>query len=116
MEPPAAGVSGLGVRSAGPHATRRAEVATRALLAALVAGWLALVGPRAAFADPPIATPKRSVDLIVVGGDDKLAALHEALGPHELGSVRVRWSRANRVDAGDVLRAQPGEVAVRCFI
>jgi len=53
---------------------------------------------------------------VVVGSDDKLPALREALGPHELGSARVRWSRASRVDPSDVLRAQSGEVAVRCFI
>jgi hypothetical protein len=83
----------------------------------VVTGWLLLSANRSAYAEPlPVADQNRIVDLVVVGGEDKLAALRESLGPHELGSARIRWSRASRVDVSDVLRAQGGPVAVRCFI
>src|SRR4051812_38736035 len=117
MESPAPGVSGLGIRRASPQATRRASLAARTAISALLAGCVACVVSRAALADvPAISASTNSVDLVVVGTDDKLPSLREALGPHELGSARARWSRASRVDASDVLRAQSGEVAVRCFI
>lgn len=53
---------------------------------------------------------------MVIGSDENLTVLREALGPQELGPVGVRWMRASRIEPNEVLRAQPSEVAVRCFI
>jgi hypothetical protein len=75
-----------------------------------------LLSEASAMGDPAVSAPSRAVELVIIGSDDQLTALREALGPHELGTAQVRWLRASRVEAGDVFRARSGEVAASCYI
>jgi hypothetical protein len=74
------------------------------------------IAEASASGEPSAFASTRVVELVVVGNDNQLTVLREALGPHELRAAQVRWLQASRVEAGDVLRARPSNVAVTCYI
>jgi hypothetical protein len=60
-------------------------------------------------------TPPPSIEVVVVGRADAYERLHALLDRRLSAMGSTAWSRAERVDAGDVLALSPGH-ALRCWI
>jgi hypothetical protein len=65
----------------------------------------------------PVGTPSpsASIEIVVVGSPDAFERLHALLDRRLSALGTATWSRAERVDAGEILAAPPGQ-ALRCWI
>jgi hypothetical protein len=63
----------------------------------------------------PAASPPPSLEIVVVGRGDAYARLRDLLDRRLSSMGSTTWSRADRVDADDVLGVHPGH-ALRCWI
>jgi hypothetical protein len=73
---------------------------------------------RAATSQPPGApspSPPQAIEIVVVGSPEAFERLHALLDRRLAALGAATWSRAERVDAGDILAAPPGQ-ALRCWI
>src|SRR5687768_7297921 len=85
-------------------------------------GSLGLFMPGRAFAadeaEASEAKPARTVEVVVVGSDLELDAVRTTVGPSGFEGATVRWARATRLEAAELLERRPeaSDVEVRAWI